>query len=264
MTPHLAASSAWVDAAALTGRFYAAPSGVHVGAGWFASLSLQPTTELNVCGLGPDASDRSGVELVQRLGPELPALVFTSQSAADAARQPLIDAGFGIAEVLEPVMWCDVRPDPIDSAFRTTHCDTDEQFDVALDLTAAAHQVPREFLAASIGATARRGAASVWLALLDDLPVSTVWLARSAACIGVMEMMTPPQFQGRGAGRALLSHALHSEWDDGVTHAVLLGTPAGRRLYERLGFVAVDESITCFRGLADAVLDAIGQPTAST
>jgi hypothetical protein len=44
---------------------------------------------------------------------------------------------------------------------------------------------------------------------------------------------------------------------------VLLSTPAGRALYESLGFVAVDEVISCVRGLDDAVLAAIGQPMAT-
>jgi len=73
-------------------------------------------------------------------------------------------------------------------------------------------------------------------------------------------MMTPPEHQGRGAGRALLSQALNSEWDRSVDRSVLLGSPAGRRLYESLGFVAVDESLSCVRGLDDAVRAAIGQP----
>jgi hypothetical protein len=261
MTPHTAASSVWSDAAALTARFYAAPSGRANGPGWFASLSQQPSTELNVGGLDPSADASSGAALSDFIGAELPALVFTSQSADDAARRQLVDAGFEAAQLLEPVMRCAAPPKRLDSPFVVARCTTDRHFDIALDLTAAAHQVPRDLLAASIATTARRGDASVWLAYSDDVPVSTVWLTRVGSCVGVMEMMTPTQFQGRGAGRALLSTALLAEWDDTVTHSVLLGTPAGRRLYENLGFVAVDESISCVRGLDQAVLDAIGQPT---
>lgn len=55
-----------------------------------------------------------------------------------------------------------------------------------MDLTAAAHQVPRRFLSASIGAAASAGRASVWLAHEGDQPVSTVWLTRVGACLGVM------------------------------------------------------------------------------
>ncbi len=253
----------WADAAALTGRFYAAEGRQLAGAGWFASLSSLPTTELNVCGLDATADGRSGAELVAALGPELPALVFTSIAAADSARQELVDVGFDVTPVLEPVMCSRTRPVPAAGPFQISRCSTAADLDAALDLTAAAHQVPRHFLSTSIGGTATAGRASVWLARDGDEPVSTVWFTRVGACLGVMEMMTPPEHQGRGAGRALLSHALHSEWDDSVERSVLLGTPAGRRLYESLGFVAVDESLSCVRGLDDAVRDAIGQPRAA-
>jgi GNAT superfamily N-acetyltransferase len=252
----------WVDIADLTGRFYAAPNGLLAGEGWFASMSWLPTTELNVCGLAPTADARSGAELAAALGREQPALVFTSKAASDPSRQALIDVGFDVTPVLEPVMCSQTRPQPRGGPFQVRRCTTAEDVDIALDLTAAAHQVPRHLLASSIGAVASAGRASVWLAHEGDQPVSTVWLTRAGACLGAMEMMTPPEYQGRGAGRALLSQALHSEWDETVDRAVLLGTPAGRRLYETLGFVAVDESLSCVRGLDDAVRDAIGQPRA--
>jgi len=78
--------------------------------------------------------------------------------------------------------------------------------------------------------------------------------------LGVMEMMTPARHQRRGAGRALLTHALAAEWHDDTELAVLVATPAGRRLYESIGFEASDEARTRFRGLEGDVLAAIGQP----
>jgi GNAT superfamily N-acetyltransferase len=253
----------WADAAQLTRRFYATADGQLAGEGWFASMSWLPTTELNVCGLDPTADARSGAELAAALGPERPALVFTSTSASDSSRQALADIGFDVTPILEPVMCSRTRPQQSGGAFQVRRCTSAADVDIALDLTAAAHQVPRHFLSSSIGAVASAGRASVWLAHEGDQPVSTVWLTRVGACLGVMEMMTPPEYQGRGAGRALLSHALHAEWDETVDRSVLFGTPAGRRLYETLGFVAVDESLSCVRGLDDAVRDAIGQPRPS-
>jgi GNAT superfamily N-acetyltransferase len=250
----------WRDASELTGRFYASPDGHRVGKGWFASMSWLPTTELNVCGLDPKADRNSAMELASVLGPEQPALVFTSVTASDEARQALVEVGFDVAPILEPVMQTRTRPEPVVGPFDIQRCTSVADLNAALDLTAAAHQVPRHFLTASIGEAAAAGRASVWLARDGEQPISTVWLTRVGECLGVMEMMTPPEHQGRGAGRALLSRALHTEWEPTVTRTVLLGTPAGRRLYESLGFVAVDESLSCVRGLDDSVRIAIGQP----
>ena len=255
-------AATWADAAALTGAFYGSVDGSRGGEGWFASMSWQPHGELNVCGLDATADDTSARELVSVVGADQPALVFTSQSAPDSARRVLLDVGFEVAPTPEPVMLSRISPDPVAGPFTIRQCVDSADLISALALTAEAHQVPRELLAISIGTVAEDGRASVWLAESEGEPVSTVWLARQNSCIGVMEMMTPPRYQGRGAGRALLSHALNAEWDDSVGRAVLLGTPAGRRLYESLGFVAVDESLTCIRGLGQEVLDAIGQPTA--
>ena len=63
------------------------------------------------------------------------------------------------------------------------------------------------------------------------------------------------------SARALVSSiATDPEWRDDTEFAVLLATPAGRRLYESIGFEADDEVMTRFRGLEDELLAAIGQP----
>jgi GNAT superfamily N-acetyltransferase len=100
----------------------------------------------------------------------------------------------------------------------------------------------------------------MWLAWDGVEPISVVWIVRHGDVLGVMEMMTPARHQRRGAGRALLTKALAAEWRDDTEFAVLLSTPAGRRLYESVGFEASDEVITRYRGLEDEVLAAIGQP----
>jgi len=130
----------WADAAALTGRFYASASGRLAGEGWFASLSSLPTTELNVCGLDATADRRSGQGLAAVLGPEQPALVFTSRSAPDSTRQELVDIGFDVTPILEPVMLSRKRPEPSGGPFQVRRCTARPDLDTALDLTAAAHQ----------------------------------------------------------------------------------------------------------------------------
>jgi GNAT superfamily N-acetyltransferase len=226
------------------------------GDGWYAALSRTSSAELNVCCVLPGAEDVRG--LIALLGASQAALVFTPEPA-HAARGAMTAAGFEVTAVAEPLMRCVTPPPTYDSRFRVRQVASEAELLSAIGLTSAAHQVDASLLDATIGAAARSGEAQVWLAEEDGAPASTVWLRRSGASLGVMEMMTPPQHQRRGAGRALLTTALAASWTDDVHDALLLATPAGRRLYERVGFTAVDESLTCYRGLDDGVLDAIGQ-----
>jgi Acetyltransferase (GNAT) domain len=169
--------------------------------------------------------------------------------------------GFELAETAEPLMRCTRAPTAAAAPFRVAAATRPMDVELAIELTAEAHHVDRSLLAKSIGVGAQSGGREVWLAWDGEEAVSALWLARAGTTIGAMEMMTPARHQRRGAGRCLLTSALTATWDASVDDAVLLATPAGRRLYEAIGFVAVDESRTCFRGLEDGVLGANGQTT---
>ncbi len=254
---------AWRVFEELTAAFDAGGEGgtAHAGQGWFASLSNTPNGELNVCGLTARADRQSADELIDLLGADQPAIVFTSGALTAAARAPLLGAGFELAETAEPLMRCGQPPAVAAAPFRVAPATRESDVELAIDVTAEAHRVDRSLLAASIGIGARSDGREVWLAWDGEEAVSALWLAREGGTIGVMEMMTPKRHQRRGAGRCLLTGALTATWDATIAEAVLLATPAGRGLYESVGFVAVDEALTCVRGLDDDVLGAIGQAT---
>ena len=104
-----------------------------------------------------------------------------------------------------------------------------------------------------------RDVIELWLAWDGAEPISAVWLLRGDGVIGVWSMTTLRRHQRRGAGRALLTAALADTWSPDTRFAVLMATPAGRRLYESVGFSAADEVTTSFRGVDEALLEAIGQ-----
>jgi GNAT superfamily N-acetyltransferase len=54
-------------------------------------------------------------------------------------------------------------------------------------------------------------------------------------------MATAPARQRQGAGRALLEAVLRRHRADGNSRFYLIATPAGRPLYEALGFQTVDD-----------------------
>ena len=241
--------------------FAAGPAGeTLVGPGWFAALSHEQSGELNVCGLTPEATVASARALASSIEADLPLIIFVSEQADPEAGAFLETNGFGTVTVTEPLMHTTRPPAPAETAFRIEPAVGTAALDAGIALTSEANTVGRELLERSIRHAADSGAAQMWLAWDGAEPISVVWIGRHEECIGVMEMMTPERYQRRGAGRALLTHALAAEWRDDTEFAILIATPAGRRLYESIGPEASDETLTRFRGLEDDVLVAIGQP----
>ncbi len=125
----------------------------------------------------PRATAAGAAELVAALGPELPAVVFTSSAVPAEVRGVLLDAGFETASVPEPLMRCDQPPPPGPAdVFRVAPASGERELETALALTAEAHRIDRALIAATIGAAAARGLAQPWLAWDGDEAVSTVWL----------------------------------------------------------------------------------------
>ena len=247
----------------LAHRFFTAgPAGeTLVGSGWFAALSHPWSGELNVCGLTPEATMTSAQALVNSMDADLPVIVFVSSHADPDAGAFLETNGFETVTVTEPLMHTTRPPTPVVTGFRIEPAADAAVLDAGIALTSEANTVDRELLERTIRHAADAGAAQMWLAWDAAEPVSVVWIGRHNGSLGVMEMMTPERHQRRGAGQALLTRALAEEWGTDTELAVPVATPAGRRLYESIGFEASDEIVTRTRGLEDEVLAAIGQPT---
>jgi GNAT superfamily N-acetyltransferase len=229
---------------------------------WFALLSGEEEAELNVCGLLPGATAASAAELTSLIDAvSLPAIIFVSEFADRATGDHLAAEGYETAEVEEPLMRSNRPPSPIESGFTARPAADAADIAAAIALTSEAHAVGRELLERTFATATKDPLVRVWLAFDGEEPVSVAWLARHGEALGVKEMMTPPRHQRRGAGRAVLVAALAAEWTPETLFSYLIATPAGRRLYESIGYTAVDRVKTRHRGLSPAVLAAIGQST---
>lgn len=87
---------------------------------------------------------------------------------------------------------------------------------------------------------------SVWerfngyVAYVDEEPVSTAAVVMGGDALGVYNVATVPGHRGRGYGEAVMRHALaDAENRHGVARALLQSTPAGYKLYRRMGFRTV-------------------------
>ena len=71
----------------------------------------------------------------------------------------------------------------------------------------------------------------------DEEPVSTTAIVMGGNAIGVYNVATLPPHQRNGYGEAVMRYALaETQRQCGIERTVLQSTPAGYRLYQRMGY----------------------------
>jgi len=81
---------------------------------------------------------------------------------------------------------------------------------------------------------------AAYVGYVEGEPVSTTALVMGGGAVGVYNVATLPGHQRRGYGETVMRHALDdSRRQHGVERTILQSTPAGFRLYERMGFRTV-------------------------
>lgn len=80
-----------------------------------------------------------------------------------------------------------------------------------------------------------------WLLVDDGTPVPTLFTSGYEHVVSVWCMSTPPQFAGRGYGRAILAHGFGEAHADGATVGLLGATPVGKPLYDATGWSTLEE-----------------------
>jgi GNAT superfamily N-acetyltransferase len=79
-----------------------------------------------------------------------------------------------------------------------------------------------------------------WVGYVDEEPVSTAATVMGGGAIGVYNVATMPEHQKRGYGETVMRHAVaEAQRRHGIEQTILQSTPAGHRLYERMGFRTV-------------------------
>lgn len=76
-----------------------------------------------------------------------------------------------------------------------------------------------------------------WVGYWEGRPVTSAATRLAGGVVGLYAVGTLPAFQRQGCAEAIVRHALEQERArSGVQASVLEATPAGRKLYERLGY----------------------------
>jgi GNAT superfamily N-acetyltransferase len=232
---------------------------VRRGGSWFAVLSGEACAEMNVAGLGPAATAGDAARLAEALSPADGAIVAVASRLSDATLAPLAAAGYVVVGTPDTLMARSPRrlPPVADAPFSVRRS-TVEELRRAEPVIVAAHGlapgvVDRAFNLAAL----EDGRLGTWIAWADDTPVSVGLMTLEPPIPGVWEMMTDPGYRRRGAARAILTRAMREAVDaagDAVEALFLWATPAGRPLYDALGFAVIEEIPVWARGLSDEEL----------
>ena len=251
----------WLELADHLARLFA-PAGpaVERGPGWLAVLSREQHTDVNICALLSDATPESSAALAGLLEESgLPGVVSAATGLREDVVEPLQRAGFAPEPLSEPLMWLESRPSPAAGDFEVRRVRTGEELARAIEVAAAGHGFERRMLARILTRAVQADEdVATWIAWSGDEAASVAWLTRGPR-IGVWQMNTPARFRRRGAARPTLAAALDEVWEDGTEGAFLWSSPAGRPLYEGVGFTAVAERRVWVLGGSEEGSAAIGQ-----
>jgi N-acetylglutamate synthase len=229
---------------------------------WWAVLTCEPHIDLNQLGLLDGARVEDAEQVVALVADaDVPVVMSVASHTANSVTEPFVGAGLVSAPLPEPLMWLGEPPRAVDSEFDVRRVVSDSDLEAAYRLCAEAHSIDGSLVRRVMRRDLAQAEVSTWIAWDAGDPISVAWLTPGSH-IGVWEMMTPPQHRRRGAARAVLTTALGRSWTPQTAGAFLWASPAGRPLYESLGFQAVDEATIWYTAGHEDAAAAVGQAPA--
>lgn len=228
---------------ALAAQMIAAPGvELHMTRNCILGLTDEPLADFNRLTLGadPDAEGFLARSVARARERGRPLQAVMSPRVADALAPVATRLGLtavGTAPLM--VLRRDVAV-PAGRATKIVRALGPELAGVAGDLIAAAFDEPRDVIArcVDVGMTETSGV-ETYVAWGDDGPMCTVSVTPTGDTGAISLMATPPEHQGKGMGRALLSQVIEEYRRRGVERFHLGSTEAGRPLYTSLGFELV-------------------------
>jgi GNAT superfamily N-acetyltransferase len=229
----------------------------------FVVLSGAPHVDLNQAGMFGDG-DRADAEAIAAIvqAADVPCLLGVSSSVRDDVAGALLAGGFEAMAQREAMFLADRPPAVRPSAFQVRRIGSPDDRAGAHQVLLGTHDYDSTLIAEMWGPSLLdRPDVGGWVAWDGDEPVSCAYVTRVGRSLSVFDMMTPPRHRRRGAGRAVLTTALTEAWTwDGVEadHVAFWASPAGRPMYESMGFVVADDVNVWTFGASPEDLAAVG------
>ena len=206
-------------------------------------LTGGPTADFNMALFGDDPEDAAVFdEFVSRAGSiGVPAIAMLSGAASigpQARASGLVEAGTApLMARSGPV------PDARESDFVCQRIAAVHEMPAFSELVASAFALDRAWVDRTFASAALLDAPALdfYVAYRGDVPMSGVTTTGAGRLVGIWSMSTPPDKQRQGAGQAILLAAMRDHVKRGAQTFYLVATPAGKPLYDRLGFETIDQ-----------------------
>jgi GNAT superfamily N-acetyltransferase len=222
-----------------------APS-VHQTACTWLVTSGSAHVDQNQAAIFGDATNGDVRDLVDRiLQTELPVLLACSDGVGERAAPLLSDAGFAQLPTREHLFWMSGVPDRLPSRpFEVRELESGSDLAAMASIFEAVHGYSRSETEVMYGPSLRgNGDLTGWLAWDGSEAVSFAIVTRAESSLSLFEVMTPDRHRRRGAGRTVITEALAAtaeRSEQSILETMFWSTPAGRPLYESLGFSVAD------------------------
>jgi GNAT superfamily N-acetyltransferase len=205
-------------------------------------LSNEPVADLNMLCVARGADgDAFRTMAAPCLARQLPFLVIIFPEAK--AEMAKVAEELGLVWAVDwPIMVRDdlaIEPSGnADVEVRRASCEADVEANA--DVLASAFHMPKDSVMRTVPMSFfDTPGADVFIARLNGSPVGSVTLTYHGETCGIWAMGTNTDRQHGGIGRRLLSSAIAQARDAGMKRFFLGATPAGKRLYDSLGFATV-------------------------
>jgi GNAT superfamily N-acetyltransferase len=213
-------------------------------------MSGEPAAALNM-GLVAGERDAAGEdvlrEMVRRIrAKNVPAVLFLAGPMAAALAGTAAELGLKAQTTLPLMTHLEDRGSPRPSVYKVEAISTEAALADSHRLASEAFGDPLEVVSRAVGPRVLDApGTTIFLARDDHRPVSTVTTVRAGPLVGIFNIATSPEAQRRGAGAAVLEHAMAHHRERGARLFYLIANEASRPLYKRLGFEAAAEVGIC-------------------
>ena len=236
----------------------------HASDRWFFAATGSDHVDMNQAALFGEA-DAADAELLARqvLEAGVPCLLGCSDGVLERVAPALTGAGFARLPNREAVFRRPGPPQALEpSAFVVQRVRSNADVEAMQAIFEEAHGYDRALIAALYGDRIRADDGfSAWIAWDGSEPISFAIVVEVGASLSIWEVMTPERHRRRGGARAVVSAALARAGASAarpIEETLFWASPAGRPLYEAMGFVIADEVDAWTLGASAEDLAAVG------